>query len=443
MASNSNQNLAPTVSFADVAHQTLSFDASDPTTGLLLSLIDTCWVQRLRHIRQTGNTNLVYMYAEHSRFGHSLGVAYLANLLMQKLSRNYAALVGPFRDAVAAAALLHDIGHVAPGSHIATRTWAPDSGDSHEKISCRVVLEDKEIHGILAERNRELPEMVARILSEDKSLPHWTTAIISGGGWNADRGNWAIVDSAMCSVHYGRYNVLALIDAFHLSQDGDLVIQESRLDALTHFFVARDSMYRQVYQHRVLQAADALNFNIVLRLRDLIAQERDVVKTQKLLENLAIYCDQTMLAVLISKNYALELPLETISKMTESWWRYHLERWSECGDSILRDLTLRFTQRNLFKTVRFTTEESHLREKAVTIAQELGYDPRYYVCRIDNSDRHRGKKEDVPLVLLDDGKIVPVTQIEPLIAKLLERPETIRSWLAVPKEIKERLGRSR
>jgi len=267
-----NSLLAPssTVSFADIAHQTLIFDRTDPTSQLILSLVDTIWFQRLRSIRQTGNTNLVYMFAEHSRFGHCLGVAYLAHLLMKHLAKQAPEMVAPYETAVAVAALLHDIGHVAPGSHVATRIWAPHANDSHETISIRIIQEDQEIQNLLRNVSPELPELVIKILSEDKDLPPWTVAIISGGGWNADRGNWAMVDSAMCCVSYGRYNVNALIDAFRLSPDGRLVIQESRLDALTHFFVARDSMYRQVYQHRVLQTADALNCNVVLRLRDLL-----------------------------------------------------------------------------------------------------------------------------------------------------------------------------
>ena len=86
---------------------------------------------RKRGISQTGNTKLVYMFAEHSRFGHCLGVAYLATLLMKHLRTMSPSQVAPYQNAVAAAALLHDVGHVAPGAHLAERIWAPDLGGQH------------------------------------------------------------------------------------------------------------------------------------------------------------------------------------------------------------------------------------------------------------------------------------------------------------------------
>lgn len=449
------------VSFADVAHQTLTFDSQEPAEQLVLKLIDTRWMQRLRRISQTGNTRFVYMFAEHSRFGHCLGVAYLAVLLMKHLRAQAPDLVQPYEAAVAAAALLHDIGHVAPGSHLAERIWAPDHGGQHEQVSVRVLQEDPELRGILDAFDPGLCSLVCRILDEDPELPAWTTAIISGGGWNADRGNWAIVDSAMCAVTYGRYNVAALVEAFRLSERGELVIQESRVDALTHFFVARDSMYRQIYQHRVLQAVDSLTRLIVVRLRDLcfpegrsngavssLAEASKVVT--KTLGELNTFCDDAMANTIAASNYAVELPLAAIFSMTEQWWGYHIERWCDSHDRVLSDLALRMRDRRLFKTVRLSDVEAHdfeanaaLVERAESIALKQGLDPRYYITPVEDADAHRGKSELPPMVLLDGGKIVPVTDVEPLIAQLMARPAKKRRWIAMPKSIKDELGRSR
>jgi len=426
------------ISFADVAHGMISFDVSDRPSRLILELIDTAWVQRLRRIRQTGNTLLVYMFAEHSRFGHSVGVAYLAHKLMQHLKKFDPASVEKYELAVSAAALLHDIGHVAPGSHLAERVWSKDNHKhegkaSHELLSIRVLKEDKELSGILAQYDPELPSLVGRILSGDSSLPPWTVQIISGGGWNADRGNWTIVDSSMCAVSYGRYNVFALLDAFKLSDDGSLVLQENRLDALTHFFVARDSMYRQIYQHRVLQAVDALTENIVKRVIDLTA-EGDLE---------GVFLDSVMREALNAQNYAADLPLSSAFQMTEPWWGYHLEQWCSSKDQILGDLARSLRDRRLFKTVRVEEEDSDLESRAQVIAKELGLDPRYYVTKTSFADTHRIKGEELPRVELDSGKLKPIGEVESLIGQLVARSSKRRVWLAVPKEIKQRLGRTR
>lgn len=425
--------LAPsdTVSFADVAHQTLLFSRSDHTDKLVLELLDTKWVQRLRRISQTGNTRLVYMFAEHSRFGHSLGVAYLACELMRKLHRQQPALVEPFKDAVAAAAILHDIGHTAPGSHLAERVWS-DSKCRHEAISIRVIEEDEEIRSILDTRSPELMKQVCSILANAESMPQWTRAIISGAGWNADRGNWAIVDSAMCAVKYGNYNVTALLDAYRLTKNAELVLQESRLDALTHFFVARDSMYRQVYQHRVLQAVDTITCSIARRAKELLCSETNVC-----------FADDTMKSLLRSNNYARELPLPELFEMCENWWGYHIGRWCNCDDTILSDLSSRLRDRRLFKTVRLPSDKGQadsLLQDAKALLESTGLDPKYYLSVINEADAHREKEEEPPFLLLDTGEIAPVTEVEPLIAQILARKDSSRRWLAIPAETKRSLG---
>ena len=438
-----------TIRFADVAHQMLSFDQNIPSHRLVLRLIDTAWVQRLRAISQTGNTKLVYMFSEHSRFGHSLGVAYLTLMLMSSLKQRNKDMVEPYENAVAAASLLHDIGHCAPGSHLAEGIWSAASFSHHETITSRVIKGDNEIYNILKEASPMLPDLVCAVLNEEAEIPSWTKAIISGGGWNTDRGNWSIVDSAMCAVSYGRYNVDSLIDAFTLTPKGDLVLQENRLDALTHFFVARDSMYRQVYQHRVLQAADALTKQIIVRLRDIVSQS-EKIEISDILKKKNIYNDSTMTNVLASKEYSKELKLEDIFSMTEYWWAYHLSRWRMCSDPILKDLSSRLLFRQLFKTIRLNSapsnlskEDKELTDRATDISETLGFNPRYYVHIISEKDKHRLKHETPPMVLLDNGNIVLASSIEPMIDQIVKRTDTERSWLAVPKEVKQKIGRLR
>ena len=437
-----------TINFADVAHQTLIFDKNIPSEALILKLLDSRWVQRLRYVLQTGNTKLVYMFAEHSRFGHSLGVAHLANLLMRHLKKFSAAQIEPYEQAVSAAALLHDIGHVAPGSHLAERIWGRDHRGRHELVGTRIIRQDPEIRSILEEFDPRLPELVCGILEDSSDLPAWTREIISGSGWNADRGNWSIVDSTMCAVSYGRYNVLAIIDAFRLTEDGQLVLQESRLDALTHFFVARDSMYRQIYQHRALQAVDALTVNLIERARDIAhsyQKEPSVESAHNAFSEKGIFVDESFLKVLLAEDYSKDLSIEAIFCLTEPWWYYHLLRWCECQDEILRDLAIRLRDRRLFKTIRLTSESSvqKIRGAAEAAAQDLGYDPRYYVVTVEEADTHRGKDGETPQILLDSGKVVPVVEVEPLIAQLLAKPVSNRRWLAVPQEVKEKLGYTR
>ncbi|MCB0324221.1 MAG: hypothetical protein KDD69_11640, partial [Bdellovibrionales bacterium] len=221
------------------------------------------------------------------------------------------------------------------------------------------------------------------------------------------------------------------------------------LDALTHFFVARDSMYRQVYQHRVLQAVDAMTVNIIRRLRDLIAEHPER-SPQATCQAYSIFCDESMAIALASANYVAE-SLDVIFQMTESWWRYHLNRWASCEDPVLSDLAARLRDRRLLKTIRVEEGQERNREaqlatlleRATAAAEEFGFDPRYYVVVIEEKDKHRGKHEDAPMALLDDGTVLPVTAVEPMIDQIMKRSPLSRTWLAVPKRVKEKLGRLR
>lgn len=116
--------------FRDPVHGQIRFEDVDlrqpaPTDGgwskrgnwLLRKLIDTQEFQRLRFIRQNGLANFVFHGAEHSRFSHSMGVAYLAHEMHDRIVRN----MGEQPDeqwelSLGAASLLHDIGH-GPFSH--------------------------------------------------------------------------------------------------------------------------------------------------------------------------------------------------------------------------------------------------------------------------------------------------------------------------------------
>src|SRR5262247_2556850 len=85
---------------------------------LSFELIDTPAFQRLRYVRQLGLAFLVYPGATHTRFEHALGTYHLArrSLAMLEESEALATIADDEPAIIAAAALLHDLGHY-PFSH--------------------------------------------------------------------------------------------------------------------------------------------------------------------------------------------------------------------------------------------------------------------------------------------------------------------------------------
>jgi uncharacterized protein len=431
-----------TISFADIVHQSLFFRTEIQSEALVLALIDTPWVQRLRDIAQTANTRLVYMFSEHSRFGHCLGAAFLACQMLEQLQRLYPGRIEPYKNAIAAAALLHDVGHLAPGSHMAQKIWFPNEPDSHELLGCRIIAEAPELLEVLEQVDSNLPSQVVRILSHDPQLPPWTWQIISGGGWNIDRGNWCIVDSVMAGVDYGKYNIPALTDSIRITSDDQLALRENRLDAMMHFAVSRHAMYTQMYQHRVILGADVLSNNVIRRARELGTK--------------LTFADEPM-RHLLSAISVSDLSLDHISWMREAWWRYHLLNWQNEPDAILADLSKRTLNRELFKTVTLnhsaqagqqTEEHNHsLLTAAHSIAKSLSLDPNYYIEEVTTKNVHKGDQQQSMLVLKDNGTTCSLAEALPLYDALVNSGEQNgknhgeKSWLIVPKEVKARLER--
>lgn len=83
------------------------------------ALVDTEAFQRLRHIKQLGAAQYLYVSADHNRFQHSLGVYHLAREMVERLRQKQPQFGVTDKDVlcVSLAGLLHDIGH-GPFSHV-------------------------------------------------------------------------------------------------------------------------------------------------------------------------------------------------------------------------------------------------------------------------------------------------------------------------------------
>ncbi|MGM9986009.1 MAG: HD domain-containing protein [Bacillaceae bacterium] len=106
----------------------------------IIDLIHTPYMQRLRHIKQQGNTYFLQPNAIHNRLEHSIGVY----ILSEKFANIFEVFTPYEKKVLMVSALLHDIGH-GPFSHCFQSIFKLDHGD----ITVRMVNECAEIKEIL------------------------------------------------------------------------------------------------------------------------------------------------------------------------------------------------------------------------------------------------------------------------------------------------------
>src|SRR5215831_18134601 len=77
-----NDEGAPLI-LRDPVHGLVAFESEEER--IIDRLIDTPEVQRLRRVRQLGVTSLAFPGAEHTRFAHAVGSAFVMKLLLARL----------------------------------------------------------------------------------------------------------------------------------------------------------------------------------------------------------------------------------------------------------------------------------------------------------------------------------------------------------------------
>ena len=150
----------------DPVHGLVAFENREER--IVEALMDTPEVQRLRRVRQLGVTSLAFPGAEHSRFAHAIGAAFVMKLLIARLRAIEGVLFEGdritediAREALAAA-FLHDVGH-GPLSHL-FEDVIPGT-PPHETWTERVVLDPSTgVHRVLAGIDPALPARVVDLV---------------------------------------------------------------------------------------------------------------------------------------------------------------------------------------------------------------------------------------------------------------------------------------
>jgi HD superfamily phosphohydrolase len=216
-------------------------------------LIDSPPVQRLRRIHQLAGAYLVYPGAVHTRFEHVLGAMHVAGAVAQSVAAR-ADITHEQIQEIRLAALLHDLGH-GPFSHLFEDVLAAKTKINHEDIT-RLVISRTEVKDILEAHGFSSREMSLFAVGSLPSRPTFMNEIISGG-LSADLMDYLPRDSYFAGVEYGRVDTHRIIDSLEVV-DGHLGLEKPALSAFEAMLLARYQMFRNVYFHRTVRAAQLM-----------------------------------------------------------------------------------------------------------------------------------------------------------------------------------------
>jgi HD superfamily phosphohydrolase len=313
----------------------------DPVHGYIevedfaLALLDSPAVQRLRYIKQLGFSYLVYPGANHTRFEHSLGTMFLADVASRRFG-----LSDQEHTLVVAAALLHDIGH-GPFSHASEPFMEKFLHRTHDDIE---IIVEEQLSDPLREWGIDSSELCAVVKGN-----HSLSGIIHGD-LDVDRMDYLLRDAYYTGAPYASVDAQRLIRHLIRTSEGT-VLDENGVNAAESLLIARTLMRPTVYFHHVSRIGESM-FQLAL-LEHLDGINKD--ESQHLLRMDDATCMQ---ALRISEN------------------------------SVARDLALRLYERRLYKRALYAGSDQvtttlfeqgvpieKCREFATRIASKAGLRP--------------------------------------------------------------------
>ena len=379
---------------------------------VIWKLINSSWLQRLRRIRQLGGAFMVYHTADHTRFGHSLGVYEIVRRMVTEVPDLAKALNEKEKITVMCAALLHDVGH-GPYSH----AFEAVMKESHEELTCRIIEEDTEIHRILEEASAGLAKEVADVIRHKSANPLLSQLV--SAQLDADRMDYLQRDAYFTGTKYGEFDMERILRVLRVSDD-KVVVKESGVYAVENYIMARYHSYWQIYYHPTARSYENLLALLFKRLRELN-------KAGKMPASIPAF--KPLIA-------GRKLTLNEYFVLDEYACTYAFELLTKAKDEIVCDLASRLLNRKLFDFME--ASPANIRKVRAKLKQK-GLDPKYYLARDGVTQRpylpYTGQTANPIWVRLHTGEIKELSAASNIVYSLVHGPQLKDERIFFPPEI--------
>lgn len=378
---------------------------------VILDLINSAEVQRLRRIKQLGTTSFTFHGAEHSRFSHSLGVYEITRRICDIFQRNYSSdylgLDGWNDDerlVTLCAALLHDVGH-GPYSHTFEHIFKTD----HEAITVQIITSpETEVFQILNRVSADFPEKVASVIT--KKYPNPQVVQMISSQIDADRMDYLLRDAYFTGTEYGTFDLTRILRVIRPYRGG-LAYAMNGMHAVEDYIVSRYQMYVQVYFHPVSRGMEVILDHLLHRAKELYAEQPEDYQL-----------NSQLLVPFFKGNFSLQEYL----KLDDGVLSTYFTQWTSLSDPIVSDLAKRFLMRKPFKSATFSSlKDTEIIEHLKKLIEKVGFNPKYYTAINSSYDLpydfyrpEKGSHRTQIEITQKDGTLIELSKISNLVAAL-------------------------
>lgn len=369
---------------------------------LILDLIDTKELQRLRRIRQLSGVSMVFHTAEHSRFQHSLGAYEMARKVINEVYGAKNNMSEYEQILFMVSALLHDVGH-GPYSHAFEQVIST----SHEQMGANIIISPKtEINKVLS-NYANLSKDVYDVLTHSGKFKLIESLISSQ--IDVDRMDYLQRDAYFTGATYGFIDYNRLLRSMEII-DGSVYFRPSGVHSIESYIMSRYHMYWQVYFHPTGKAYELLLESIYKRIKNLVDQN--------------VYIDahiESLIDVIKDNN-----DIESYLDLDDSYINGMIKQLIDSSDKILNVLANNFQNRKLFKYIDMNESTSVETVPELKSKYKNTKDGKYFYyestfsqtayLHVDQSVKYNPNQINI---MLETGDVISLEEYSPIIKGLI------------------------
>lgn len=322
--------------------------------------------QRLKNIKQQGNTYFLLNHALQTRYSHSIGTYHLAKEILK--NNKMLSTFTPYENTLALiSALLHDIGH-GPFSHC----FEDITNITHSAWTNRILSEDKELLFCINDSGILLEDIINVILKQNK-FPIIENILFSVLG--ADKLDYILRDYAYSNFYPHNFTLNRFINSIHYTSQ-NIIVPFNLEPELAKLSTMKYDLFFYGFGHKSIIYKDFLLKEILIRSKNLSLKSKEL-SSMELLKYFGLPIETWPLDIYLSLDdyviHSLVSDILNISTSDELKYLCSCYMYKESYSSHKTDLksyeivrNLKYAYLNPYNSIKLYTNDLYLEPEVVS-----------------------------------------------------------------------------